>query len=91
MYEIIFSGKSVTKETDQKDLGITICKLVEFKRSVKVGDKFTYVSYRKDFIQGIQVESEKMIVVEKFTHIVQVTSLKDPKRTAIMTYAELYM
>ena len=49
------------------------------------------MSYRKDFIQGIQVESEKMIVVGKFNHIVQVTSLKDPKRTATMTYAELYM
>jgi hypothetical protein len=90
-YAFKIAGKGVTKETDQKDLGITMRELVEFKRSVKVGDKFVYVSYRKDFVRGVQIESEKMIVVRKFHHIVQVTSLKNPNRTATMTYAELYM
>ncbi|WP_124067399.1 hypothetical protein [Clostridium sp. E02] len=90
-YKFKIAGKSVNKETDQKDLGITIRELQEFKKYVKVGDKFTYVSYRKDFVRGVQVESEKMKVVRKFKHIVQVTSLKDPNRTETMNYADLYM
>ena len=64
-------------EPDQKKSGITTRDLVEFKRSMKIGDKFT-------------VEFEKMIVVRRFPHIVQLASLKDPKRTATVNYAELY-
>jgi len=77
-------------EPDPKVQDITMRDLEEFKWSVKVGDKFTYVSYRKDFVRGVKIESEKMIVVRKFPHIVQVASLTDPKRTATMNYAELY-
>lgn len=77
-------------EPDEKNSGITMRDLVEFKRSVKVGDKFTYKSYRKDFVRGVRIEAEKMIVVRKFPHIVQVASVKDPKRTATMSYEELY-
>lgn len=88
-YKFKVAGKGVTKEADLKDLGITVRELEEFKRSVKVGDKFTYVSYRKDFVQGIQIESEKMFIVKKYPHIVEVASLKDPNRTATMTYTEL--
>lgn len=76
--------------SEQNDTGITMCELAEFKRSVKVGDKFTYKSYRKDFVHGVQIELEKMIVVRKFFHLVQVTSLADPRKTATITYAELY-
>ena len=77
-------------EPDQKDAGITIYDLAEFKRSVKVGDKFTYKSYRKDFVRGVRIESEKMRVVRKFSHLVQVESIKDPNWTATMNYEELY-
>lgn len=77
-------------ETEPEEPGITMRDLAEFKRSVKVGDKFTYKSYRKDFVLGVRIELEKMIVVRKFPHLVQVASVKDPKRIATMSYTELY-
>ncbi|MDW2799880.1 hypothetical protein RZO55_20115 [Clostridium boliviensis] len=91
-YEFKMMGTiaSEKSEPDQEDTGITTRELAEFKQSVKVGDKFAYKSYRKDFVRGVRVESEKMIVVRKFPHLVQVESLTEPKRTATMSYAELY-
>jgi hypothetical protein len=89
-FKIVGTITSEKPESDQKDVGITMRELAEFKRSVKVGDKFTYKSYRKDFVPGVRIELEKMIVVKKFPHLVQVASVKDPKRIATMTYAELY-
>lgn len=77
-------------ETEPEEPGITMRDLAEFKRSVKVGDKFTYKSYRKDFVLGVRIELEKMIVVRKFPHLVQVASVKDPKRIVTMSYTELY-
>ena len=91
-YEFKMVGSIVPEESqsDQEVPGITMRELAEFKRSVKVGDKFTYKSYRKDFVRGVQIELEKMIVVRKFPHLVQVASVKDLKRIATMTYSELY-
>lgn len=89
-FKIVGTITSEETESDQKDAGITMSDLAEFKRSVKVGDKFTYKSYRKDFVRGVRIELEKMIVVRKFFHLVQVASVTDPKRIATMTYAELY-
>ncbi|MFW6678812.1 hypothetical protein ACOAOT_14250 [Lacrimispora sp. AGF001] len=89
-FKIVGTITSEKPESDQKDPGITMRELTEFKRSVKVGDKFTYKSYRKDFVRGVQIELEKMIVVRKFFHLVQVASVADPSKTATMTYAELY-
>ena len=77
-------------ELEQKDTGITMRELADFKWSVKVGDKFTYKSYRKDFVRGVRIELEKMIVVRKFPHLVQVANVADPRKTATMSYAELY-
>ncbi len=89
-FKIVGTVTTEKSESDQKDLGITMRELAEFKWSVKVGDKFTYKSYRKDFVRGVRIELEKMIVVRKFFHLVQVASVKDPRKTATMTYAELY-
>mgnify|MGYP000080505345 CR=1 FL=1 len=89
-FKIVGTITSEKPESDQRDPGITMRELAEFKQSVKVGDKFTYKSYRKDFVRGVQIELEKMIVVRKFLHLVQVASVKDPRKTATMTYAELY-
>lgn len=89
-FEMVGTIASDGVELEPEDPGITMSDLVEFKRSVKVGDKFTYKSYRKDFVRGVQIELEKMIVVRKFPHLVQVASVKDPRKTATMTYAELY-
>nr|WP_288828504.1 hypothetical protein [uncultured Clostridium sp.] len=91
-YEFKMVGTIMPEEPEpnRNDTNITIRDLAEFKRSVKVGDKFTYKSYQKDFVRGVQIELEKMIVVRKYPHLVQVESLMDPKRTATMTYADLY-
>lgn len=89
-FKIVGTVTSEKPESEQNDTGITMCELTEFKRSVKVGDKFTYKSYRKDFVRGVQIELEKMIVVRKFFYLVQVASVADPSKTATMTYAELY-
>ena len=89
-FEMVGTVASDGVDPEPEDPGITMRELAEFKRSVKVGDKFAYKSYRKDFVRGVQIELEKMIVVRKFLHLVQVISVKDPKRIATMTYAELY-
>ena len=89
-FEMVGMIASEQSQPDQKDTGITMLELAEFKRSVKVGDKFAYRSYRKDFVRGVRIELEKMVVVRKFPHLVQVESLAEPKRTATMTYADLY-
>lgn len=89
-FEMMGTIASENTEPDQEEPGITTHELAEFKRSVKTGDKFAYKSYRKDFVRGVRIESERMIVVKKFPHLVQVESLTEPKRTTTMTYAELY-
>lgn len=89
-FKIVGTITSEKPESEQKDTGITMRELAEFKRSVKAGDRFSYKSYRKDFVRGVQIELEKMIVVRKFPHLVQVASVADPRKTATMSYAELY-
>lgn len=89
-FKIVETVSSDGVEPEPEDPGITVHELEEFKRSVKVGDKFIYKSYRKDFVRGVQIELEKMIVVRKFPHLVQVASVKDPNRVATMSYEELY-
>lgn len=89
-FKMVGTITSEGAEPEPEDPGITMRELAEFKRSLKVGDKFAYKSYRKDFVRGVRIELEKMIVVRKFPHLVQVESLKEPKRTATMSYAELY-
>lgn len=89
-FEMMGTIASENTEPDQEEPGITTHELAEFKRSVKVGDKFACKSYRKDFVRGVRIESERMIVVKKFPHLVQVESLTEPKRTTTMTYMELY-
>lgn len=78
-------------KTLQADTEITALDLVKFKRSLKIGAKFDYESFRKDFVRGTRVMSEKVIVAKKYPHIVVLVSLKDPKRSVTMTYKELLM
>lgn len=78
-------------KTQQEGPEITVRDLAEFKRSLKVGAKFVYESFLKDFVRGTRVTSKKVIVVRKYPHIVELASLKDPKRSVTMTYTELLM
>lgn len=73
----------------QADTEITVRDLEDFKRSLKIGARFVYESFRKDFVRGTRVASEKVIVVKKYPHIVELVSLEDPKRSVTMTYTEL--
>lgn len=94
-----YKGRYTFKAIQEDDVGdkrqvnveITARDLAEFKRSLKVGAKFVYRDYRKDFVQGTRIASEKVIVVRKYPHIVELVSLKDPMRSVTMTYKELLM
>lgn len=76
-------------KTQLADTEITAQDLAEFKRTLKIGARFVYESFRKDFVRGTRVTSEKVIVVRKYPHIVELVSLKDPERVVTMTYTEL--
>ncbi len=76
-------------KTQQAYTEITALDLVEFKRSLKIGARFDYESFRKDFVRGTRVTSEKVVVTKKYPHIVVLVSLKDPNRSVTMTYTEL--
>jgi len=39
--------------------------------------------------EGHGLQPKKVIVVRKYPHIVELVSLKDPKRSVTMTYTEL--
>lgn len=78
-------------KTQRVDTEITALDLVKFKRSLKIGARFDYESFHKDFVRGTRVMSEKVIVAKKYPHIVVLVSLKDPKRSVTMTYKELLM
>ncbi len=95
-YKGRYTFKAVRKDepedkTLQADTEITALDLVKFKRSLKIGARFDYESFRKDFVRGTRVTSEKVIVVRKYPHIVVLVSLKDPKRSMTMAYTELLM
>jgi len=78
-------------KTLQADTEITALDLEKFKRSLKIGAKFVYECFRKDFVRGTRVTPEKFVVAKKYPHIVVLVSLKDPKRSVTMTYTELLM
>lgn len=92
-----YKGRYTFKAVQEDDVGdkrqvnadITALDLAGFKRSLKVGTKFVYESFRKDFVRGTRIASEKVIVVRKYPHVVELVSLKDPKRSVTMTYIEL--
>jgi hypothetical protein len=92
-----YKGRYTFKAVQEDDVGdkrqvnadITALDLAEFKRSLKVGTKFVYESFRKDFVRGTRIASEKVVVVRKFPYIVELVSLEDPKRSVTMTYIEL--
>lgn len=68
---------------------ITVWDLEVFKRSLRIGAKFVYRDHRKDFVKGSRISVEKVMVVDKFPHIVKLVSVKNPDRWVTMTYAEL--
>lgn len=92
-----YKGRYTFKAVQEDDVGdkrqvnadITALDLAEFKRSLKVGTKFVYESFRKDFVRGTRIASEKVIVARKYPHIVELVSLEDSKRVVTMTYTEL--
>jgi hypothetical protein len=76
-------------KTQQAYMEITALDLEKFKRSLKVGSEFVYECFHKDFVRGTRITSEKVVVVRKYPHIVELVSSKDPKRSVTMTYTEL--
>lgn len=76
-------------EASQEDPDITARDLAKFKKSLRVGARFVYESFRRDFVRGTRITSEKVVVVRKYPHIVELASLKEPKRLVTMTYTEL--
>ena len=81
-YKHRYTFKAVREEnledkTQQEETEITVQDLREFRRSLKIGSKFVYE------------DSCKVIVVRKYRNIVELVSLKDPKRSVTMTYMEL--
>lgn len=82
-YKHRYTFKAVREEnmedkTQQEEIEITVQDLQEFKRSLKVGSKFEYE------------DSCKVVVARKYRNIVELVSLRDPKRSVTMTYAELF-
>lgn len=63
-----------------------------FKKSVKIGDKAIYKSIYKDVEKRtVKPIKEKVVVVEKYPHIVLVVNPEKPKRIKSMTYIELLL
>jgi hypothetical protein len=83
-----YRGRYVFQKIET-DLQTPVYDLAEFKRSVKIGDRFNFESFRKDFVKGTRIRSEKMVVVRKYPHIVKLAGLHDPGRKVTMTYTEL--
>lgn len=80
-YKHRYTFKAVREESmednQQEDTEITIQDLREFRRSLKIGSSFVYE------------DSSNVIVVRKYRNIVELVSLKEPKRSVTMTYMEL--
>lgn len=66
------------EDNQQEETEITVQDLQAFKWSLKIGSKFVYE------------DSCKFTVVRKYRNIVELVSLKDPKRSVTMTYMDLY-
>ncbi|WP_349947325.1 hypothetical protein ABFV83_02230 [Lacrimispora sp. BS-2] len=88
-FKTVGTGISGKVEDCQEDPEITVWDLEEFKWSLKIGSRFVYESFRRDFVRGTRITSEKVIVVRKYPHIVELASLKEPNRFVTMTYTEL--
>lgn len=90
-FRMIERDRPVLKEaeTQQSHPRVTMQDMEKFKRSLKIGDKFIYQSYRKDFVKGSRVTAEKVVVVRKFPHLVKLTCIENPDREVTMTYEEL--
>ncbi|WP_313583315.1 hypothetical protein [Lacrimispora sp.] len=94
-----YKGRYTFRAVREGDVGdkrqvnaeITVQDLEEFKWSLRIGAKFVYRDYRKDFVKGSRISAEKVVVVRKYRHIVKLASLKDPERWVTMTYIELLM
>lgn len=62
----------------------------KIKESVKIGDKFIYKTIYKDVGDGtVRPKIERVAVVKKYPHIVQVVNAKRPGRLKSMTYIEI--
>jgi hypothetical protein len=88
-FKTVGTGVSKETETGQEDPEITAVDLEKFKKSLRIGARFVYESFRRDFVRGTRITTEKVIAVRKYPHIVELVSLKDPKRVVTMTYTEL--
>jgi hypothetical protein len=88
-FKAVGTGVSKETETSQEDPDITARDLEKFKKSLKIGARFVYESFRRDFVRGTRITSEKVTVVKKYPHIVELVSQKEPKRSVTMTYTEL--
>lgn len=62
----------------------------KIKELVKIGDKFTYKTIYKDVGEGtVRPKLERVAVIRKFPHIVQVVNPKKPGCIKSMTYTEI--
>ena len=81
-YKRRYTFKAVREDqvegNEPEDTKITVQDLREFRRSLKIGSKFVYE------------DSCKIVVVRKYQNLVELASLKDPKRSVTMTYMDLY-
>ncbi|MDR2024371.1 MAG: hypothetical protein LBQ71_14260 [Hungatella sp.] len=84
-YIFRMAGDKSEEQTER----ITAQDLETFKRSLKIGAKFTHLSHHKDFVKGSRVVVEKVTVVQKFPHIVKLAGVDNPKHEVAMTYMEL--
>lgn len=78
-----YTFKAVREEkmedkNQQEEIEITVQDLQAFKWSLKIGSKFVYE------------DSCRVIVMRKYRNIVELVSLKDPKKSVTMTYSELF-
>ncbi|MDR1770503.1 MAG: hypothetical protein LBS02_07695 [Hungatella sp.] len=88
-FKAVGTGLSKENDTSQEDPEITAVDLEKFKKSLRIGARFVYESFRRDFVRGTRITSEKVVVVRKLPHIVELVGLKDPERIVTMTYTEL--
>ncbi|MEY8357121.1 hypothetical protein AALB39_27780 [Lachnospiraceae bacterium 54-53] len=91
-FQMIEKAKPVPKEAEARRSApeiVTVQELEKFKRSVKIGARFDYESYRKDFVLGSRIVREKVMVVRTFSHTVLLASIDNPGQEVTMTYAEL--
>uniref|UniRef100_UPI0006D23469 hypothetical protein n=1 Tax=Clostridium sp. NkU-1 TaxID=1095009 RepID=UPI0006D23469 len=62
-FRLAGTGVPGEAEASQEDPEITARDIEEFKRSLRIGARFVYESFRKDFVRGTRITSEKVVVV----------------------------